>query len=394
MAARSSDTIPAGEPSVVPVVAPKYEQVRQLLMRQIRGRKLPVGDTMPSESELVKRFGVSRVTVRRALQCLERDGIIQSEQGVGHVIRTAEVNPPVGIVFGNHQSELAGAPSYQLIVRKLQHLLVEHGYANRLYMVRAHSSELRSDRDQLIVDIRKRLVRGLIAVAWPCHEAHEERERASEDRELLELIRANRVPLVGWTGAGVPGAVALDYESVGRLGAEHFLDRGVGPIALIVGSDAISEQPDALAGFRAAVQRRGGRVAPEHIVRIRELSQAAGYAAMRRLWSLEDRPRAVVIADDVVARGAMAAVLELGIAVPQQLELAALYIRDTDMFFPKPFVRLEVDEDVAAQQVIGQLLKAIKDPGAPLTPIACQPTVVAPADGAEPAQEVSRLLDD
>lgn len=359
------------------LIGPKYEQVRQLLLKKVRSGRFSVGKALPSESELLEQFGVSRVTVRRALQCLVRDGIIRSEQGLGHIVRASEINPPIGIIFGNAPHALVETPTYRLMIPKIQHTLADHGYANQLYLVRSHPSEMRSDRARLIADIRKRVIHGLIAVAWPYSEKEEPQLRV-HDEELLNLIRSNNLPLIGSTGSGCTGAVMIDYASLARLGAEHFLDKGAEPIALIVGSDAVAEQPDAVRGFREAFERRGRAVAPQYIVRIKELSQLAGYAAMRHIAALTPPPRAVVISDDIVARGAMTAILELGIDVPHSLELATLYIHEADMFFPKPFVRLEMDTDRAGQLMTDQLIKALEHPDAVLAPVMLVPTVVVP----------------
>jgi GntR family transcriptional regulator len=51
------------------------------------------GAALPSESQLVSEFGVSRPTVLRALGILRQDGWIESRQGKGHFVRG---RPPVG----------------------------------------------------------------------------------------------------------------------------------------------------------------------------------------------------------------------------------------------------------------------------------------------------------
>ncbi len=94
------------------LIGPKYEQVRQLLLKKVRSGRFSVGKALPSESKLLEQFGVSRVTVRRALQCLVRDGVIRSEQGLGHIVRASEVNPPIGIIFGNAPDALERIPGY------------------------------------------------------------------------------------------------------------------------------------------------------------------------------------------------------------------------------------------------------------------------------------------
>lgn len=62
---------------------PRHEEVTIWLRDQIETRCFAHGDRLPSEKELQERFGVSRITVRRALQTLEADNLIFRRQGVG-----------------------------------------------------------------------------------------------------------------------------------------------------------------------------------------------------------------------------------------------------------------------------------------------------------------------
>lgn len=65
-----------------PYLAP-YAQIKQYLKTALaRGRYAP-GALMPSEAELVARFGVSRMTVTRALRELQDEGLVERLQGVG-----------------------------------------------------------------------------------------------------------------------------------------------------------------------------------------------------------------------------------------------------------------------------------------------------------------------
>jgi len=63
--------------------AAPYAKVKHFLKDQLaRGRWSP-GELMPSEAELVGRFGVSRMTVNRALRELRDEGLVERVQGVG-----------------------------------------------------------------------------------------------------------------------------------------------------------------------------------------------------------------------------------------------------------------------------------------------------------------------
>jgi GntR family histidine utilization transcriptional repressor len=63
-------------------VAP-YSRVKTFLKAELeRGRWRP-GQLMPSEAELVQQFGVSRMTVNRALREMQSEGLVDRVQGVG-----------------------------------------------------------------------------------------------------------------------------------------------------------------------------------------------------------------------------------------------------------------------------------------------------------------------
>jgi GntR family transcriptional regulator len=63
---------------------PYYEQLADLLRKEIEEKKPKGGGyRLPSENELAKRHGISRLTIRHALDVLERQGYIYREKGKG-----------------------------------------------------------------------------------------------------------------------------------------------------------------------------------------------------------------------------------------------------------------------------------------------------------------------
>jgi GntR family transcriptional regulator, histidine utilization repressor len=60
-----------------------YARVKQHLKDGLAAGRWQPGALMPSEAELVARFGVSRMTVNRALRELQAEGLVQRTQGVG-----------------------------------------------------------------------------------------------------------------------------------------------------------------------------------------------------------------------------------------------------------------------------------------------------------------------
>ena len=62
---------------------PLYLQIKDTLKKQILEGKYAPYQKMPSESELMNSFSVSRITVRQALRDLHREGLIFTTQGKG-----------------------------------------------------------------------------------------------------------------------------------------------------------------------------------------------------------------------------------------------------------------------------------------------------------------------
>jgi len=78
--------------SAVPVQAP-YARVKEFLKQGLASGHWQPGALMPSEAELVAQFGVSRMTVTRALRELQNEGLVTRVQGLGtyaaHLLRVS-----------------------------------------------------------------------------------------------------------------------------------------------------------------------------------------------------------------------------------------------------------------------------------------------------------------
>jgi GntR family transcriptional regulator len=70
----------------------RHEQVSDWLRTEILSGAFAEGHRLPSESSLTARFAVSRITVRRALQTLENEGLIVRRQGVGSFVASRVVD--------------------------------------------------------------------------------------------------------------------------------------------------------------------------------------------------------------------------------------------------------------------------------------------------------------
>jgi GntR family transcriptional regulator len=74
---------------------PLYHQLYALLKSKIESGELPQGSLLPSEIELAERFAVSRITSKRALNELGRDGLVERRAGRGTHVRVRPPSSPV-----------------------------------------------------------------------------------------------------------------------------------------------------------------------------------------------------------------------------------------------------------------------------------------------------------
>src|SRR5690348_5118513 len=62
---------------------PLYHQLQEILRSQISRRTFDTGAKLPSEHELCREYGVTRPTVRQALEGLVREGLVTKHHGKG-----------------------------------------------------------------------------------------------------------------------------------------------------------------------------------------------------------------------------------------------------------------------------------------------------------------------
>lgn len=67
--------------------APMYRVIYDDIVAQIRSNVLEPAAQLPSENELTKRYNVSRMTVRQAMELLAADELITRRQGLGSFVR-------------------------------------------------------------------------------------------------------------------------------------------------------------------------------------------------------------------------------------------------------------------------------------------------------------------
>ncbi len=124
---------------------PRYRQVADDLIGEIRGGRLRVGQTLPGELELGEHFGVSRHTVREALRRLEELGLIARHQGIGTVVLAREssqsyvqmVRSPAQLMQYPPDTRLAVASSGEVTADRKTARLLGCTTGTRWFLIRA-----------------------------------------------------------------------------------------------------------------------------------------------------------------------------------------------------------------------------------------------------------------
>lgn len=94
---------------------PKYRQLQRLLAELVAAELGP-GDRLPSERELMGRFGVSRATVRQAIDALEREGLLERRHGSGTYVAERRVTSRLHLAsFSEDMARRGLTPTTQLL---------------------------------------------------------------------------------------------------------------------------------------------------------------------------------------------------------------------------------------------------------------------------------------
>jgi len=76
---------------------PLWAQIADSLREDI-GTVYAPGDTLPTETDLEQRFGVSRITIRRAVAELAAEGLVTRRQGRGTFVRGTQITQDLGLL--------------------------------------------------------------------------------------------------------------------------------------------------------------------------------------------------------------------------------------------------------------------------------------------------------
>jgi len=339
---------------------PLYLQMADTLRKRIINGELRVNDRIEPELELSEKNGLSRGTVREALNLLEEEGFLRRIQGKGTFVlhkEPREKSSIIGVVMPYLKD--------QMIVRILlgiEKVLQDNGY----HFILCHSnSELELERQQL-ERLKRQGTAGI--VLFPTS--------LQEEGDLVSGLLGENYPLV-LVDRRIPGLkadfVGIDNYEGAYQAVAALLDAGLHSIACIVPPDRPTSILDRIRGYEAAMQDRG--LFPLAAVSLAGSGTAADdgiphysdndLAPVDRLMSLHSAPDALFCGNDFIAIGIMHHLRALGRRIPEDLSIIGF---DDTSYASFPSVQLSTVSQPSAD--IGKvaaefLLERIAKPESP-----------------------------
>jgi len=196
--------------------------------------------------------------------------------------------------------------------------------------------------------------------------------------ELFERIEARGVSyvLIDRRFVGSQAAyVGTDDEVIGRLATQHLIERGCRRIAHIAGRP-LTPGAGRLKGYRDALAAANLALPDSYVVEARD--DASAYDSARRLLALDARPDGIFGYNDPAAAGAMKAVLEAGIRIPEEIKVIGVGNVHYSDLLRVPLSTIDQGSASIGRQAADLLIKAItakrKKPG---KTILIEPALVA-----------------
>lgn len=94
---------------------PAYFQLKNIILKKIQSGEYAVGSLIPSERDLGESFGISRMTVRQALNQLVQEGVLNREKGRGTFVSRSKLEQKNIMSFSEAVRRKGLAPSANVL---------------------------------------------------------------------------------------------------------------------------------------------------------------------------------------------------------------------------------------------------------------------------------------
>lgn len=227
----------------------KYETVKQTLRNEIIDGKYKINEKLPTESELMARFDVSRYTIRRAVGDLENEHYIYRIQGGGMFVQDwqrdwqdDEKNKIIGVI-STHMADYI----FPSIISGIDSVVADHGYS----IIVGNTLNDHSRERQTILNMLDLKIAGLIIEP-------SESAMPNPNLDLYRQIQKYKIPTIlfhsTYAGFDFPTLLTKDRDAEKQL-INYLFDLGH---TSILGVFQINDQQgvDRMTGMIQAYQER------------------------------------------------------------------------------------------------------------------------------------------
>jgi DNA-binding LacI/PurR family transcriptional regulator len=294
----------------------KYLKIEKAIHQRIATGQWRPGEAIPSVRELSLEYGTSMLTTRRAVESLMSRGMLVASQGVGTFVSNRPTFHRVGIVLGvgptGNDRDILGPRRFLRLTESGLHAWAERHMLNVCTYEYRGDEQILAQNSALQRDVERGDVDGLILVGVP------------SQKLAWELLRRH-VPAVAV--GNVPAA--LPYRVTNNVRA--FMESAVGAVVrsglkrpMLITGAIIAEGCHPLVispsdHFAAACLAHGLEIHRGQVVQVDALNEESGAKATREICNRADRPDALIVSDDVLARGVARALSQMNMKVPQDM---------------------------------------------------------------------------
>ena len=315
--------------------APKYRVIANQLRSKIeRGDHKP-GEMFASEAQLVEQFGVSRATIRSALDALVKEKLLEKRQGQGSfVTERAEERYQTTLVFSypnvsSLQHSYVGT-LYNSFESEVSKWAQDNGREISVQCIRqsmsrehGHFSLLHTNDPLQANMIDPQYIRGICLTT------------TVPGKEIAEIQkRGIWCVVIGGSNESEFPSVYMDYPETKQAAMVHLKELGHRDIGLVITEDSLGESAgEAVVRLREWGKERGLNIGGSFNVVCGDYRRDLAYEAVMSLLQSAVRPTALVCYDDFLALGVRDAALALGMRVPGDLSIVGMghYVPDADL---------------------------------------------------------------
>ena len=293
---------------------PKYLQVKKALIADLHSGVYPVGGVIPSEMELMQRFGVSRFTVRQALANLVAEGWLRREQGRGTFFC-----PPLRPDGEQKTIALLSPAISTYIFPEIACGIDEVAQESGFQLVLAQSNHSFRQEGRALQRLKENGVRGIIVE--PALSA-----LPNPNLEQFKQMLLDGIPMV-FLDADLPDlpapAIVLRDEEGGYAATRYLLGLGHRRIGMVY-KEVHLPAVNRFNGYRRALAEAGLPLDRSLVRAFREPESRvpAGYLQTKELLALgPHRPTAIFYYNDETAVDGYRAIWEANLSIPEHISV-------------------------------------------------------------------------